>query len=107
MMWTSGMGPGMWLLMAAGILGFWVLIAMLVRAIFSNPARGGEPTVDRSPLHVLADRLARGEITPEEYEQRRRALTDLTASADPPAPGVGLQSSVSVPDPTKDHHRSS
>lgn len=109
-MMTSGMGPGMWLLMAAGTIGFWVLIAMLVRSIFSDRARGAEPTLVPSPLHVLADRLARGEITLEEYEQRRRALTGVSVPLDRPAPSptaAGPQSPVSVPDPTKDRHRSS
>lgn len=107
---TSGMGPGMWLVMAGGIIGLWVLVTMLVRAIFSDHSARAEASVVPSPLHVLADRLARSEITIEEYEQRRRALTrgvgpsdwvdpSKTTPTEPPA--------VSVPDPTKDRHRSS
>lgn len=110
MMWTSGMGPGMWLLMVAGTLGFWVLVAMLVRAIFHDrdPESGG--AVVPSPLHVLADRLARGEITLEEYEQRRTALTGLAAHPDRPTPSptaAAPRSPLTVPDPTKDRHHSS
>lgn len=115
MMWNSGMGLGMWLLMGAGTIGFWVLVAMLVRAIFSDRASGAGGTVVPSPLHVLADRLARSEITLEEYEQRRRALTGVSAPPDRPAPSpsapspgaAGPPSSLSVPDPTKDRHQGS
>ena len=116
MMWTSGMGAGMWLLMAAGTLGFWFLIAMLVRAILSDrlpgPGAAGRGVVP-SPLHLLGDRLARGEITLEEYEQRRRALTGLATYPDQPASSTssataaGPQSPPAAPDPTKDRHRSS
>ena len=82
MMWTSAMGPGVLALVAAGTIGFWILIAVLVRALFND---GAEPTVVASPLHVLADRLARGEITLEEYEQRRRVLTGVSAHPDRPS----------------------
>ncbi|MER7071910.1 SHOCT domain-containing protein [Terrabacter sp. NPDC000476] len=120
MMWTSGMGAGMWLLMAAGTFGFWFLIAMLVRAILSDrlpgPGAAGRGVVP-SALHLLGDRLARGEITLEEYEQRRRALTGLATYPDQPASSIssatssataaGPQSPLAAPDPTKDRHRSS
>lgn len=116
MMWTSGMGPGMWLLMAAGTLGFWFLIAMLVRAILGDrrPGTGASgPAVVPSPLHLLGDRLARGEITAEEYQQRRRALAGVATSPDQQGPSAvddaaaGLPSPPSVPDPTRDRYRSS
>ncbi|GAA2027108.1 hypothetical protein GCM10009740_16000 [Terrabacter terrae] len=110
----------MWLLMAAGTIGFWVLIAILVRAILSDRAPGPGPALVPSPLHVLADRLARGEITLEEYEQRRRALTGVSAPLDRPLPSsspasasagspsaASPKSPLSVPDPTKDRHRTS
>lgn len=44
MMLTTGMGPGMWLAMAAGTIGLWVVVTLLVRAIFSgHPGRGKPP----------------------------------------------------------------
>lgn len=110
MMWNSGMGPGMWLIMAAGTTGLWVLVMMFVRAIFSDRSGAADTTLVPSPLHVLAGRLARGEITVEEYEQRRRALTGGFAPFDLPgrsSTAPPAQSAVSVPDPTKDRHRSS
>lgn len=110
MMWTAGMGPGMWVFMALGTVGFWILVTMLVRTIFGGHSGRAEASLDPSPLHLLADRLARGEITVEEYEQRRRALTrgaapDGRPDASPMTPTD--PSALPVPDPTKDRHRSS
>ncbi len=108
---TTGMGPGMWLVMAAGTIGLWVVVTLLVRAIFSGHPSRGEATLVPSPLHLLADRLARGEISVEEYEHRRRALTrgaapDGRLDASPTTP-TEPSAPLAVPDPTKDHHRSS
>lgn len=107
---TSGMSSGMWLVMAAGTIGLWVLVTILVRTIFSGHSGRAEASLTLSPLHLLADRLARGEITVEEYEQRRRALTrgaapDGRPDASPMTPTE--PSAPPVPDPTQDRHRSS
>ncbi len=110
MMSISGMGAGMWLLMAAGTIGFWALVTMLVCTLFRGDSGGAEAAVVPSPLHVLADRLASGEITIEEYEMRRRVLTGGVApfarpDLSPIAPTE--PSAASSPDPTKDRYRSS
>ncbi len=79
-MWRNGMGDGwdwwLWVLLVAGTIGFWVLVAWTV----SGLVRGG-PVVRRpstSPpaesLRLLDERLARGEIGPEEYSRARDAL---------------------------------
>ncbi len=78
MMWDNGysMGWVMWLVMGLGVLGFWVVIALVVRALLpGRAARTGTPA-GPDPLSVLKDRLARGELTVEEYEQRRRLIVD-------------------------------
>jgi putative membrane protein len=64
----------MWLLMLAGTVGFWVLVALTVQALIG----GGRPDPTPAPdaLAVLRERLARGEISPEDFEHRRRLLTD-------------------------------
>ena len=64
-----GFGGGfMWL--------FWILliveIAWAVKATaFPDRRNGG---ADKSPLEILQDRLARGEIDEEEFERKRKLL---------------------------------
>ncbi len=73
--WTDGygwMGPG-WIIMII----FWVLVIAggiaLVRW-FGMRDRGSGDTRRRTPLEILQERYARGEIEREEYEQKRRDL---------------------------------
>ncbi|WP_374546145.1 SHOCT domain-containing protein [Rhodoblastus sp.] len=62
------------------ILGLALAIAVavvIVRALFGSsgwmqPPRQASP--ERTPLDILKERFARGEIEKEEYEQRRRVL---------------------------------
>ena len=76
MMWGNGyaMGWGMWLLIGLGTVGFWVLIAVVVRALMTGNTRSS--TGGSDPLQVLNDRLARGEIDIEEYQYRRRLIVN-------------------------------
>jgi putative membrane protein len=73
--WTDGygwMGPG-WIIMII----FWVVVIAggiaLVRW-FGMRGRGSDDTSRRTPLEILQERYARGEIEREEYEQKRRDL---------------------------------
>ena len=63
-------GGGMWL--------FWILvivvIAWAVRAAVAGS--GGNGKTPRSPLEILEERLARGEIDEEEFKRKRKLLTD-------------------------------
>jgi putative membrane protein len=76
----SGWG---WLLMTLGMLGFWALVAVLALALLRRP---GQPDQQRQPGHqprpdaeeILAERLARGELDPEEYRQRLQILQETT-----------------------------
>ncbi|HYO86594.1 MAG TPA: SHOCT domain-containing protein [Dermatophilaceae bacterium] len=77
MMWGNGysMGWVMWLVVGLGTIGFWVVIALAVRALL--PGRAARTvSAGPDPLSLLKERLARGELTPEEYEQRRRLIVD-------------------------------
>lgn len=79
MMWNSGygMGWGMWVAMGAGTLAFWAVVLILVRSLLPGRGTRGETAPVRpAPLTLLQEGLARGEVTPEEYEQRRRLITD-------------------------------
>lgn len=69
-----GMGWGVWLLMGVGAVAFWVLVLLVVRALLTTP-RNASPD-QPGPLLLLQERLARGELTPEQYEQQRRLLDD-------------------------------
>lgn len=69
--WTMGLEG--WLWMGAWVLALAVMVWLLVR----TPAR--HPDTDDA-LEVLRGRLARGEITPDEFERARRVL-DATRHA--------------------------
>jgi putative membrane protein len=67
-------GAGWWVLMALMMVVFWGLVIVgavwLIRALMSERhVHGGQ-----SPIEVLDHRLASGEITPEEYRQRRDVI---------------------------------
>jgi putative membrane protein len=70
-------GPGDW--MGGGflfMLFFWVLIivgaVVLVRSI-GNQKREG--SVDKTPLEILKERYAKGEIDKKEYEEKKKELS--------------------------------
>ncbi|OIQ98659.1 hypothetical protein GALL_193170 [mine drainage metagenome] len=70
--WGWGMGLGfLFMLLFWGfiILGITALIRWLMTQ--SSPIRGSH---DKSPLEILQERYARGEIDREEYEQKKRDL---------------------------------
>lgn len=63
-----------WIWMFGGLLvmvGFVILVVWAVNAV----SRGSGREPDRpTPLEILRERYARGEITAEEFEQARRTL---------------------------------
>lgn len=63
--WT--MGPDGWLWMGAWILALVGMVWLLVRAPARTPERD-------EALEILRARLARGEITPDEFERARSLL---------------------------------
>ena len=77
-MWRHGPGMAlwMWLVFGLGTVGFWVVIALIVRAILPGWERPDPGPTQPDPLTLLKERLARGEISPEEFEQRRRLIVD-------------------------------
>lgn len=76
MMWGNGNGMWwMWLLMGGGTLAFWVVVVLVVRILLPT----GRTSRDRGrpePLISLKEGLARGEVSLEEYELRRRLIVD-------------------------------
>lgn len=72
MWWDGGWGIVWGLVMAAFWIAVIVLIVILVRAIARRPdSIGGQ-----SALRVLEERYARGEVTRDEFLERRAVLTD-------------------------------
>lgn len=64
----AGVGFGGWLWVIGGVALMVTLIGLVIGAL----QRRGEPSEE--PRLILKDRLARGEISPAEYEQARRLL---------------------------------
>lgn len=74
MMFGYGDHTGGWaiLLMVMSMIAFWLLLASLVTR---RPARFHTgPTVHTTPDQILAERFARGDVSPEEYSSRQAML---------------------------------
>jgi len=78
-MWNNGygMGWGAWMVMGIGAIVFWAVVVWIIRSLLpGRNLRQDAAVTGPDPLALLKERLARGEVTPEEYEQRRRLLKD-------------------------------
>lgn len=79
MWWDGSMWPGM-MLWPLVMLGFFVVCMVMMMGMMRGsgmrvpPWRGRDGTVS-TPLDILRDRFARGEIDEQEYEQRKRVLS--------------------------------
>ena len=66
-----GWGGGIWLRMVL----FWVVIiaviVLIVRSLGSDAAAGKD---EKTPLQILKERYARGDIGKDEFEQKKRDL---------------------------------
>jgi putative membrane protein len=71
----SGWG---WLLMTLGMLGFWTLVAVIAVALLRRPGQPDQQRQQppRGAEEILAQRLVRGELDPEEYRQRLQTLQE-------------------------------
>lgn len=82
MMWWDGGGYGMFFGPLFMILTLVVVIGAIVLLVqwLSGPWQGAQPPrhmpPGRTPLDILKERFARGEIDKEEFEERRRILGD-------------------------------
>lgn len=77
MMWGYGYeGWGwMWLVGGLVLVGVVVLVVVLVRLSAASTNAGlTAKTTASTPQQILADRYARGELTTEEYRERRETL---------------------------------
>lgn len=78
MFYMHDVGWGWEFLMAIGMVAFWALIIFgvvwLVRGGASSSSPASPPAAPESPLEILDRRLASGELTVEEYRERREAM---------------------------------
>ncbi len=73
-MWGFHDGMGWWMVFGGiWMLAFWALIIGLVVWGVNHVARR-DSTRDDAPLEIAKRRLARGEITREEYEELKKSL---------------------------------
>lgn len=68
-------GAGWWILMTVLMVAFWGLVIFGVVWLVQSLAGGHPSGHGRSAIEILDRRLASGEISPDEYRQRRGALT--------------------------------
>ena len=64
----------MWLMPLFWLLVLGLLIWFVVTLVKRSSDGGMRGTTNKSPLDILSDRYARGEIDTEEYEARRKVL---------------------------------
>lgn len=64
------LGPIFMIIIIAAVVA---LVLVFARSL-GGPWRGSPPPVSRTPLDILKERFARGEIDKTEYEERRRVL---------------------------------
>lgn len=64
----------MWLGMAAGVLAFWVIALLAVRALFPGQKRASSEHPRPDALTLLDEGLARGDLSIDEYEKRRHLI---------------------------------
>jgi putative membrane protein len=81
MMWGGGWGWGHaifgWVMMILFWGGLILLIVLGVRWLGGNPgAQSAPPPPGKSALDILRERFARGEIDKDEFEERKRLLSD-------------------------------
>ena len=78
MMWGYNMGWGMWLGIGISTLILLILVGLLVWAVVQvGRLEGlGQRPARPSAFQLLDERLARGDIDADDYNQRRRLLSD-------------------------------
>lgn len=74
----DGVGWGGWIMMTLAMVAFWGVVFFVVVALFRGTSTSGR--TDRlvrrqqSPLEILDERFARGEIDEDEYYARQATL---------------------------------
>lgn len=76
--WNGHMNDGWWVVMVVGMILFLTLvilgIAWLAKDMARSAGQPGATAAEPDPLEILDRRLASGEISPEDYRDRRATL---------------------------------
>ena len=81
------MGLGMWVVIIGGTAAFWAVVFLAVRALYIGRDTSGSPAPDGAgdrEADPVPERLARGEITVEEYVHQRAQTVPGPPSSRPP-----------------------
>ncbi len=70
--WHDGGWGVLWMVLSWTVI---VAIVIFIVRAFSQPSTGPSSR-ERDPLQILDERFARGEISEEEYRERKRVLQD-------------------------------
>ena len=74
---NQGWGAGAWIVMAIGMLAFWTVMVLLILMIVRHWKAGEHHSSPASsPQDILKERLARGEITEEEFRTRMSVIKE-------------------------------
>jgi putative membrane protein len=66
-------GPGWGIIEGLFMVAFWTLVVVLIVGLVRGRPAGGPRGA--GPLHILEERYARGEISRDEFMERRAVLT--------------------------------
>ncbi len=97
-MWVWHGGGGLWALFSFVVFVlFWIGVVWLIATLVRRDRDAGPPPAPRRPpaLDVLEERYARGEISREEFVERRTVLL----GGDPPSPPPEPRQSPPTPPP--------
>ncbi|HET8813504.1 MAG TPA: hypothetical protein VFM51_00935 [Solirubrobacterales bacterium] len=81
--WDNHMGDwsaGWWIVMVLLMIVFWGLLILGAVWLIRSLAGGAHTIHHRDPVEVLDHRLARGEISGDEYRERRKLLREKSDS---------------------------
>jgi putative membrane protein len=87
--WNGHMGGGWWIVMMGGMVLFWVVLVVGIVWLVRGPWTGGTTWQQEraaTPLEILDRRFAAGDLSADEYHERRKVLTGSGGPTGPREP---------------------
>jgi putative membrane protein len=84
--WGWGWGPGWWIVGSFLWIVFWVVVIVVLIGLLRGRRTPGEGRSMTPALRILEERYAKGEISREEFLERRSVLSGTGPA--PPPPGT-------------------